>query len=86
MSVGLILNLLHNVILFNEFNKYSNEPVRIWYSIYHIPPKEFLIVKIDHFASTRLFLLYNDIVLRAFDAMFVRLAQMTSRQSDITPV
>ena len=43
MGVGLLLNLLnelnkkysmrafgeHNVILFNEFNKFSNEPARI---------------------------------------------------------
>ena len=38
MSLGLILNL------FKEFNKFSNEPARI-YSIYHIFPKIILIVK-----------------------------------------
>ena len=34
MSVGVI-------ILFNEFNKFSNKPARILYSIYHIPQKKF---------------------------------------------
>ena len=33
MSVGVILNLLTN------FNKFSNEPAQIQYSIYHIPQK-----------------------------------------------
>ena len=35
----------HNIILFNKFNKFSNEPTQINYSIYHIPPKQLLIVK-----------------------------------------
>ena len=56
MSVGLILNLLnelkkkyimrasgeHNINLFNEFNKLSNEPAQIFHSIYHISPKRTL--------------------------------------------
>ena len=29
-----------NIILFNEFNKFSNEPARIYYSIYRMPPKK----------------------------------------------
>ena len=30
----------HNIILFNKFNKFGNEPARIQYSIYHIFPKK----------------------------------------------
>jgi hypothetical protein len=44
MSVGSILNeFIHwasgeqNIILFNEFNKCSNKPTRMSYSINHIP-------------------------------------------------
>ena len=59
----------HTINLFNEFNKFSNEPARIQYSVYHIPRKELIIVKVDKFSLTRL--LYNANVERAFDAMFV---------------
>ena len=43
----------HNIILFNEFNKFSNEPIQIKHFIYLIPlkrtQKELLIVKYNHF-------------------------------------
>ena len=57
MSVGLILKLFneHNIILFNEFNKFSDEPARIKYSIYQMPFKNLLIVKKYHFALARLY-------------------------------
>ena len=53
MCIGLKLYLLNElnksilceplakyIILFNEFNKFSNEPIRILYCIYHISLKK----------------------------------------------
>jgi hypothetical protein len=49
MSAGSILNFLYglnkiilcgllaNIILINKFDKFSNEPAQIKYSVYHIP-------------------------------------------------
>ena len=44
----------HNIISFNEFNKFSNEHARIYYSIYHMPQKRILNCKKDHLSPTRL--------------------------------
>ena len=57
----------YNIILFNEFNRFSNEPARI-YSMYHLPQKELLIVKKIIFHHHAYYIMLN--VKRAFDAMF----------------
>jgi hypothetical protein len=44
----------HNIILFNEFNKVSNEPQQILYSIYHIPIITTVSIQKNLFSLTRL--------------------------------
>jgi hypothetical protein len=39
-----------NIILFNELNKFSNEPTRIQYSIYYIPKKRLFEVQENRFS------------------------------------